>query len=113
MLAPALSDHASVKPPFLPQCSFIEQILGPILQRPLEPFPYRNAETRFWTLKQRPGCFAVEQFPKDMFAGPATDIQIDRDSGRNCSDAMIEIRRPSLKRDAHRSPIHFAEDIVW
>src|SRR6516164_5396511 len=90
MLLPELANDLRIQQRGITQPLFVQQSLGPIAQRPTQPFAQRNAKSHLRPLDERAWHVPVQDLPQNPFCGVIPHLCIARQSPGKFHDAMIE-----------------------
>ena len=112
MLGPFAPDGLRVEIALTFQATFIEQILGPVSQRPAQPRIKGNSEADLGSLEQFGRHIAGEERPQDAFSFPIAHLVRVRQRPRELDHAMVEQGRARFERHGHAGAINLCQDVV-
>src|SRR6185369_4879328 len=101
MFFPFLPDGRRREETFVAETFGIEQLFGPVPQRPTQPGVDGNAETHFGPLDQFSRDVSVEYLAKQPLALAAFDLHRKRKAPGELHHAMVEQRYARFQADRH------------
>ncbi len=112
MLLPESANDLRIQQRGITQPLVVQQGLGPIAQRPAQPFAQRNTKSHLRPFDERAWNVPVQHLPQNPFCGVVTDLCIARQPPRKFDDAVIEERNARFQRHSHAGAVDFGQDVV-
>src|SRR5438270_12103347 len=112
MVLPARAHYVGVPPSLAAKNAWIEQVLSPGAQGPLDPLADRHSKSRLRPIDELARNQAIELLAGDMLAAAAANLEPERNACGELGDAMVEEWDPGLQRHRHRRSVDLGEDVV-
>ena len=96
---PHAANWRRIEESFLPQSAGIEKFLGPLSQRPPNPFMNRDAKARFGPVYQLAGYVFVQYLSEQPLGLAFSELHCKRQPRSKLDDSMIQEGRPGLQAD--------------